>query len=144
MLGQQPHLFGAQPLKGGSRGWWRADKGWCRRQPGLQIPWGRGVFPEQGRSHAEEVEWVVGVTEESGERRAGQGISTRGWRQSHARSEGAVAWLVVQVDADAMSVLGMLKQEPGTGEGLLTGSADVAGWLIFICGPRETKSSSIM
>lgn len=102
------------------------------------------MFPEQGRSHAEEVEWVVGVTEESGERRAGQGISTWGWRQSHAWSEGAVAWLVVQVDADAMSVLGMLKQEPGTGEGLLTGSADVAGWLIFICGPRETKSSSIM
>lgn len=97
------------------------------------------MFPEQGRSHAEEVKGVVGVTEESGERRAGQGISTRGRWQSHAWSEGAVAWLVVQVDADAMSVLGMLKQEPGTGEGLLAGSADVAGWLIFICGAERNK-----
>lgn len=79
------------------------------------------------------MKWVVGVTEESGERGAGQGISTRGWRQSHAGSEGAVGQVVVQVDADAVSVLGMLKQEPGTGEGLLTGSADVAGWFIFIC-----------
>lgn len=98
------------------------------------------MFPEQGRSHAEKVEWVVGVTEESGERGAGQGFNTRGWRQSHAGSEGAVDWVVVQVDADAMSVLGMLKQEPGAGEGLLTGSADVAGWLIFNCGPRERKA----
>lgn len=95
------------------------------------------MFPEQGRGHAEEVEWVVGVTEESGERGAGQGISAGRRRQSHAGSEGAVDWVVVQVDADAMSVLCMLKQEPGAGEGLLTGSADVAGWLIFICGPRE-------
>lgn len=95
------------------------------------------MFPEQGRGHAEEVEWVVGVAEESGERGTGEGVSARGWRQSHAGSEGAVGWVVVQVDADAVSVLGMLKQEPGAGEGLLTGSADVAGWLIFICGPRE-------
>lgn len=98
------------------------------------------MFPEQGCSHAEKVEWVVGVTKESGERRAGQGISAWGWRESHAGSEGAVDRVVVQVDADAMSVLGMLKQEPGAGEGLLTGSADVAGWLIFICGPRERQN----
>lgn len=52
--------------------------------------------------------------------------------------------MVVQVDADAMSVLGMLKQEPGAGEGLLTGSADVAGRLIFICGPRKGKSFIIL
>lgn len=98
------------------------------------------MFPEQGCGHAEEVEWIVCVTEESGERRTGQGISTWGWRQSHAGSEGAIGWVVVQVDADAMSVLGMLKQEPGAGESLLTGSADVAGWLIFICGPREINN----
>ena len=53
------------------------------------------MFPEQGRSHAEEVEWVVGVTKESGERRTGKGVSTRGWGQSHAGSEGAVGWVVV-------------------------------------------------
>lgn len=86
------------------------------------------------------MEWVVGVTEESGEGGAGQSVSTWGWRQSHAGSEGAVDWVVVQVDADAMSVLGMLKQKPGAGEGLLTGSADVAGRLIFTCGPRKVKS----
>lgn len=137
VLGQQPHLFRAQTFERGSRGRRRADKGWRRRQSRLQIPRGRWVVPEQGRGHAEEVEWVVGVTEERGERRAGQGIGARRRRQRHARSEGAVAWLVVQVDADAVSVLGMLKQEPGTGEGLLTGSADVAGWLIFICWPKQ-------
>lgn len=97
------------------------------------------MFPEQGCSHAEEVEWVVGVTEKSWERRAGQSISTWRWRQSHARGEGAVAWLVVQVDADAVSVLGMLEQEPGTVEGLLTGSADVAGWLVLICGKQNQR-----
>lgn len=98
------------------------------------------MFPEQGRGHAEEVEWVVGVTEEGGERGAGQGIDARGRRQGHAGSEGAVDGVVVQVDADAMSVLGMLEQEPGAGEGLLTGGADVAGWFIFSCG-RERKST---
>lgn len=90
------------------------------------------MFPEQGRSHAEEVEWVVGITEESGERRAGQGVRAGGWRQSHAGSEGAADRVVVQIDADAMSVLGVLEQKPGAGESLLTGRADVAGWLIFI------------
>lgn len=91
------------------------------------------MFPEQRRGHAEEVEWVVGVTKESGERGAGQGFSARGWRQSQAGSERVVDCVVVQVDADAVSVLSMLKQEPGAGEGLLTGGADVAGWLTFIC-----------
>lgn len=95
------------------------------------------MFPEQGRSHAEEVERVVGVTEESGERRTGQGLNAGGRWQSHAGSEGAVDWVVVQVDADAMSVLGMLKQEPGAGEVLLAGRADVARWFIFICGQRD-------
>lgn len=102
------------------------------------------MFPEQGRSHAEEVEWVVGVTKERWKRGAGQGFRAWGWRQSHTGSEGAVDWVVVQIDADAMSVLGMLKQEPGAGEGLLTGSADVAGWFIFICWSRERKSTLVL
>lgn len=50
--------------------------------------------------------------------------------------------MVVQVDADTMNVLGMLKQEPGAGKGLLTAGADVAGWLIFICGPRKINYQS--
>lgn len=40
--------------------------------------------------------------------------------------------MVVQVDADAMDVLGMLEQEPSAVERLLTGRADVAGRLILI------------
>lgn len=99
------------------------------------------MIPELGSSHAEEVEWVAGITKESGERGTGQGVSSWGWRKSHAGSEGAVDWVVVQVDADAMGVLGVLKQKPGTGEGLLTRSTDVAGWLIFFCGPREERKS---
>lgn len=47
--------------------------------------------------------------------------------------------MVVKVDADAMNVLGMLKQEPSAGEGLLAGCTDIAGRLIFICGMTETK-----
>lgn len=90
------------------------------------------MFPEQGRSHAEEVKWIVGVAKESRERGARQGIGSRGRRQSHAGSEGAVGQMVVEIDADAVSVLGMLKQEPGAVEGLLAGSTDVAGWFIFI------------
>lgn len=97
------------------------------------------MIPELGCSHAEEVEWVVGITKESGERGTGQRVSSWGWRKSHAGGEGAVDRVVVQVDADAMGVLGVLKQKPGTGEGLLTRSTDVAGWLIFFCGPREEK-----
>lgn len=95
------------------------------------------MFPEQGRGHAKKVKWIVGVTKEGRKRRTRQSISTRWWRQSHARGEGAVNYVVFQVDADAVNVLGVLEQEPGAGEGLLTRSADVAGWFIFICGPRK-------
>lgn len=51
--------------------------------------------------------------------------------------------MVVQVDADPMNVLGVLKQKPGTGEGLLTGSTDVAGWFIFFCGQRRGGENHI-
>lgn len=50
---------------------------------------------------------------------------------SHAGGEGA-ARFALQIDAEAVGVLGMLEQEPGTGEGLLTGGAGVAAGLIFI------------
>lgn len=90
------------------------------------------MFPEQGCSHAEEVKWIVGVTKKSRERGTRQGVGSRGWRQSHARGERAVGQMVVEIDADAMSVLGMLKQEPSAGEGLLAGRTDVAGRFVFI------------
>lgn len=50
---------------------------------------------------------------------------------SHAGGEGA-ARLALQIDAEAVGVLGMLEQEPGTSEGLLTGGTGVAAGLIFI------------
>lgn len=50
---------------------------------------------------------------------------------SHAGGERA-ARLAFQVDAEAMGVLGMLEQEPGTGEGLLARGAGVAARLVFI------------
>lgn len=45
------------------------------------------MVPEQGRSHAKEVERVACVTEESWERGAGQSVGPWGGRQSHARGE---------------------------------------------------------
>lgn len=51
---------------------------------------------------------------------------------SHTGSQGA-ARFALEIDAEAVGVLGMLEQEPGTGEGLLTAGAGVASGLIFIC-----------
>lgn len=50
---------------------------------------------------------------------------------SHAGGEGA-AGLTLQIDAEAVGVLGVLEQEPGTGEGLLARGAGVTAGLIFI------------
>lgn len=50
---------------------------------------------------------------------------------SHTRGEGA-AGLALQIDAEAMGVLGMLEQEPGTGERLFACGAGVTAGLIFI------------
>lgn len=50
---------------------------------------------------------------------------------SHPRGEGA-ARFTLQIDAEAVGVLGVLQQEPGTGEGLLTSGAGVTAGLIFI------------
>lgn len=57
---------------------------------------------------------------------------------SHAGGEGA-ARFALQIDAEAVGVLGVLEQEPGTGEGLLTGGASVAAGLIFICQRKGTE-----
>lgn len=50
---------------------------------------------------------------------------------SHAGGEGA-ARLTLQIDTEAVRVLGMLEQEPGTGEGLLASRTGVTAGLIFI------------
>lgn len=65
-------------------------------------------------------------------RLGGGTVAPHPWSGSHSRGEGA-AGFTLQVDAEAVGVLGMLEQEPGTGEGLLTGGAGVAAGLIFVC-----------
>lgn len=66
------------------------------------------------------------------EGRLGRGTVTPHPRScSHAGGEGT-ARLALQIDAEAMGVLGMLEQEPGTGEGLLAGGAGVTAGFIFI------------
>lgn len=57
---------------------------------------------------------------------------------SHAGGEGA-ARLALQIDAEAVGVLGMLEQEPGTSEGLLACGAGVTAGLIFIWRHTEIK-----
>lgn len=57
-------------------------------------------------------------------------IGTHPRRGTNSRCEGTPTF-TLQVDAEAMSVLGMLQQEPGAVEWLLTGCTSVAAWLIF-------------
>lgn len=61
----------------------------------------------------------------------GDAVSTHPRSRSHAGREGC-AWFALQIDAKAMGVLGVLQQEPGTGEGLLAGGAGITARLIFI------------
>ena len=69
---------------------------------------------------------------DSVEGRLGGGTVTPHSRSSsHAGGEGA-ARLTLQIDAEAVCVLGMLEQEPGTGEGLLARCTGVTAGLIFI------------
>lgn len=61
----------------------------------------------------------------------GGAVATHSRGCSDAGGEGA-ARLALQIDAEAVGVLGVLEQEPGTGEGLLAGGAGVTAGLIFI------------
>lgn len=58
-------------------------------------------------------------------------VTTHSRSRSHARGEGT-AGLALQVDAETVGVLGMLEQEPGTGERLFACGAGVTAGLIFI------------
>lgn len=57
-------------------------------------------------------------------------IGTHSRRGTNSRCEGTPS-LTLQVDAEAVSVLGMLQQEPSAAEWLLTGCTGVAAGLIF-------------
>ena len=65
-----------------------------------------------------------------GEGGLGEGLWTDGGREGNAWGKGGAWGVGLQVDADTVGVLGMLEEEPGAGEGLLTRGADVARWLV--------------
>lgn len=69
---------------------------------------------------------------DSMQRRLGGGtIAPHSRSCSHAGGQRATRF-TLKIDAETVGVLGMLKQEPGTGEGLFARGAGVAAGLIFI------------
>lgn len=95
----------------------RADKWRCVGEAVFHKAWGR--LPEQGARHPQQVEGVV-VPEKVGEGGLWDGVIAHRWRHSDAWGEGCAGGVGLQVYANAVGVLGMLQQEPGAGEGLLT------------------------
>lgn len=80
------------------------------------------------------------VPKKVGEGGLWDGVIAYGWRHCDAWGEGCVGWVGLQVNANAMGVLGMLQQEPGTGEGLLTCGTYVIGGLIpATCNTKRKK-----
>lgn len=68
---------------------------------------------------------------------------TKGGRPTHSWGERA-AMFTFQVDTEAMGILGMLQQEPGTGEGLLACGAYITGRLIpATCNTQRKKCLNI-
>lgn len=59
---------------------------------------------------------------------------------THPRRERAPAF-ALQINAEAMSVLGVLQQKPGAAEWLLAGRAGVAAGLIFTFGKQQRDFS---
>lgn len=131
MLRDESHLLGTealQPVGVQVVARRRADKGRSVWKAVLQES--RRGFSEQGPRHPQQTEGVV-LPQEVGEGRRGDGVADHGGRRhADARGEGRAGRVGLQVDADAMAVLDMLQQEPGAGEGLLTGGADVARGLV--------------
>lgn len=93
---------------------------------------GRGIPARAGARHPQEAvrAAVSQVNSMEGGLRGGT-VTPHPRCCGHARGEGATR-LALQIDAEAVGVLGMLEQEPGTGEGLLAGGAGITAGLIFI------------
>ena len=130
MLGDEAHFLCAkafQPMGIQVVAGRRADK-W-RRVREAALHKARRRLPKQGTRHPQEVEGVV-VPEKVGEGGLRDGVVTHGWRHSDAWGESCAGGVGLQVDANAVGVLGMLQQEPGAGEGLLTCGTYIAGRLI--------------
>lgn len=126
MVRCQGQVVGAEMMP-----WRRAEQ---RRGPGVttlarcgcRVPAGpRARHPQQAvRTAVGQVDGVEG-------RLRGGTVAAHPGSCSDAGGEGA-AGLALQVDAEAVGVLGVLEQEPGTGEGLLARGAGVTAGLIFI------------
>lgn len=145
MLGDEAHFLCAkafQPMRVQVVAGRRADKRRCVGEAVLHEAWRR--LPEKGARHPQEVEGVV-VAEKVGEGGLWDGVIAHGWRHSDAWSEGCAGGVGLQVYANAMGVLGMLQQEPGTGEGLLTCGAYITGRLIpATCNTQRKKCLNIL
>lgn len=143
VLGDESHFLGTealQPVRVQVVAGRRADEGRSVWKAVLQET--RRGFSEQGPRHPQQTEGVV-LPQEVGEGRRGDGVAgDHGGRHADARGEGRTGRVGLQVDPDAMAVLDVLQQEPGAGEGLLTGGADVARGLVpTTC--RERRATTV-
>ncbi len=102
---------------------WRAKERRCRRKTTLSERGSRVGYPQQ-------VEWASLWEMDAMQGGLRGAICTHSRRSSNTRRERTSA-LTLKVDAEAMSVLGVLQQKPGTAERLLTGCASVDARLIF-------------
>lgn len=127
MVGGQGQIIRAEVVP-----WRRAEQGWRSWVTAL-ARCGRG-FPSRPRArHPQEAVRTAFSQVDGVEGRLGGGtVAPHPRCCSHAGGEGA-ARLALQIDAEAVGVLGMLEQEPGTVEGLFTCGAGVAAGLIFFC-----------
>lgn len=95
-------------------------------KPILYEAWRR--FPEKGACHPQEVEGVI--VPEKVKRGLWDGVTAHGGRHRDAWGESCAGGIGLQVNANAMDVLGVLQEEPGAGEVLLTSGTYIAGGLI--------------
>lgn len=112
---------------------WRRTK--QRRRPGVApLVWDRGgPFPARpGPRQSQQTEGAPIGQVDTVEGRLGGAVTPHpGWG-GYPGGEGAT-WLALQIDAEAVGVLGVLEQEPGTDERMLTGRTRVTTGLILIC-----------
>ena len=135
VLGDEPHLLGAEAVRVQVVAWRRAEERRRARQAALTEAW---VVPQDGARHAQQVEGVA-VAQEIHERGLGHGLGSQRRRDGKPRRERAAGRPGLQVDAEAVRVLRVLQQEPRAVEGLLACCANVAGRLIFTWGDTRTE-----
>lgn len=125
-MGRQGQVIGAEVVARRRAEQRRRARVTALARRGHRIPAGSGArHPQEAvRTAAGQVDGVEG-------RLGGGAVAPHPGGRGHAGGEGA-AGFALQIDAEAVGVLGVLEQEPGTGEGLLTAGAGVTAGLIFI------------